>query len=140
MSNTLVTGILRIRGGHEARWYGSGESGVVVFSILKMFPSAKQRVEMVEILRSVQDLTRPAPGCQGCWLCEDDLLHDHVRYVEQWESEDALTEHIRSDLYRRVLAAMELSKQRPEVSFYYTTEKKGFEVIEAARRRTTDSK
>lgn len=61
-------------------------------------------------------------------------MHNHIRYAEQWESEEALHDHIRSDLYRRVLAAMELSKQQPEVTFYYCSQSKGLELIEAARR------
>ena len=107
----------------------------VVFSVIRLFPSPRQRAELVEILRSVQDLTRPLPGCMGCWLSEQDYLHNHVRYSEQWESEDALHEHIRSDLYSRVLAAMELSKKAPEVQFYFSTEAKGFELIESIRRK-----
>jgi quinol monooxygenase YgiN len=109
----------------------------VVFSVLKLFPSAKQRTHVVEILRSVRDLTRPMTGCVGCWIFEEDFLHNHVRYAEQWETEEALKVHIRSDLYRRVLAAMELSKQPPEVNFYYATLRRGFEVIEAARGEAT---
>ena len=111
----------------------------VVFSVIRLFPSPKQRAELVEILRSVQDLTRPLPGCMGCWLSEQDYLHNHVRYTEQWESEEALNEHIRSDLYSRVLAAMELSKKAPEVRFYFSTEAKGFEVIENIRRKDAKS-
>ncbi len=88
----------------------------------------------MELLRSVKDLARPDPGCVGCWLSEEDFLHNHVRYAEQWETEEALYDHIRSDLYRRVLAAMELSRQEPEVRFYYCFQTKGLEVIEAARR------
>jgi len=107
----------------------------VVFSVIRLFPSPKQRVELVEILRSVQDLTRPLPGCMGCWLSEQDYLHNHIRYTEQWESEEALNEHVRSDLYSRVLAAMELSKKAPEVRFYFSTEAKGFELIENIRRK-----
>ena len=107
----------------------------VVFSVIRLFPSQKQRTELVEILRSVQDLTRPLPGCLGCWLSEQDYLHNHVRYTEQWESEEALNEHIRSDLYSRVLAAMELSKKAPEVRFYFSMEAKGFELIENIRRK-----
>jgi quinol monooxygenase YgiN len=107
----------------------------VVFSVIRLFPSPRQRAELVEILRSVQDLTRPLPGCMGCWLSEQDYLHNHVRYAEQWESEEALHEHIRSDLYSRVLAAMELSKKAPEVQFYFSTEAKGFELIESIRRK-----
>jgi quinol monooxygenase YgiN len=107
----------------------------VVFSVIRLFPSPKQRSELVEILRSVQDLTRPLPGCMGCWLSEQDYLHNHIRYAEQWESEEALHEHIRSDLYSRVLAAMELSKKAPEVRFYFSTEARGFELIEDIRRK-----
>jgi quinol monooxygenase YgiN len=106
----------------------------VVFSIIRLFPALKHRAEVIELLRSVHDLTRPSPGCVGCWVSEEDFLHNHIRYAEQWESEEALHDHIRSDLYRRLLAAMEFSKQEPEVKFYYCSETKGLEVIEAARR------
>jgi len=108
---------------------------LVVFSIIRLFPAPKDRAQVIEVLRSVQDLVRPSPGCIGCWVSEEDYLHNHIRYAEQWESEDALQEHIRSDLYLRVLAALELSRQQPDVKFYYSSETKGLELIEAARRR-----
>lgn len=107
----------------------------VVFSIIRLFPAPKHRAETIELLRSVEDLARPTPGCVGCWLSEEDYLHNHIRYAEQWESEESLHEHIRSDLYRRVLTAMELSKQKPEVNFYYCSQTKGLDLIEAARRQ-----
>jgi quinol monooxygenase YgiN len=68
-------------------------------------------------------------------VSEEDYLQNQIRYAEQWESEEALQEHIRSDLYLRVLAALEMSKQQPDVKFYYCSETKGLELIEAARRR-----
>jgi quinol monooxygenase YgiN len=70
----------------------------------------------------------------GCWLSEEEYSHNHIRYAEQWESEEALHNHLRSDLYRRVLNAMELSKRPPEVAFYKASEKQGFELIETIRR------
>src|SRR3974390_1516149 len=106
----------------------------MVFAIIKLFPAPKHRAQVIELLRSVQDLARPTPGCLGCWLSEEDCLQNHIRYAEQWESEASLQEHIRSDLYRRVLAAMELSKAQPEVKFYHCSEVKGLEMIESARR------
>jgi len=108
----------------------------VVFSIVKICPAPKQRNQAIEILRSVQDLTRPSPGCLGCWLSDEDPLHNNIRYAEQWESEEALHDHIRSHLYLRLLAALELSKQLPEVTFYYTAATKGFELIETLRGRS----
>ena len=106
----------------------------MVFSIIRLFPSVKQRAQVIELLRFVQDLTRPCPGCLGSWFSEEDLLYNHIRYAEQWESEETLHDHIRSDLYRRLLEAMELSKRPPEVTFYYCSQTKGLEVVEAARR------
>jgi len=66
-------------------------------------------------------------------LSEEDPLHNCIRYAEQWETEEALHDHIRSHLYLRLLTAMELSKQSPEVTFYYTAATKGFELIETLR-------
>jgi quinol monooxygenase YgiN len=105
----------------------------VVFSIIKLFPPAKKHSQVVEIMRSVQDLTRPQPGCSGCWLSDDDSLDNHICYAEQWDSEEAMHAHIRSGVYRRVLAAMEISKQPPEVRFCYVKEEKGLELIEELR-------
>lgn len=105
----------------------------MVFSIISLFPAPKHKAQVIELLRSVHDLVRPSPGCAGCWLAEEDVLQNRIQYAEQWESEEALLEHIRSDLYRRLLAAMELSRRQPEVKFYYCAEAKGLEVIEAAR-------
>ncbi len=67
---------------------------------------------------------------------EEEFAQNHIRYTEQWQSEEALQEHIRSDLYRRLLAAMELSRKEPEVKFYCCSQVKGLELIEAARRHT----
>jgi len=69
----------------------------------------------------------------GCWLSEEDPLHDGIQYVEQWDSEEMLHEHIRCDLYGRMLEAMELSRQPPEASFHYVAAIKGFELIETLR-------
>jgi hypothetical protein len=78
-------------------------------------------------------LSRAIPGCLGCWISENDALDDRIHYAEQWESEAALDQHIRSDLYRRVLAAIDLSRQTPEVTIYQTIKTAGFELIQALR-------
>jgi quinol monooxygenase YgiN len=109
------------------------KGGTVIFSVIGLSPSLKNRGQLLEILRSLVDLTRPCQGCMGCWLAEEDFLRNHVIYAEQWETEEALREHIRSDLYLRLLSAIELSQQPPEVSFYYTAEIKGFNLVETVR-------
>ena len=105
----------------------------MILSVIGLFPPARQRGELVEILRSVADITRPNHGCRGCWISDEDPLNNCLQYAELWDSEDDLHEHIRSELYLRLLAAMELSQRPPEIKFYYTAETKGFELIETLR-------
>ncbi|HXU78458.1 MAG TPA: hypothetical protein VN794_17925 [Methylomirabilota bacterium] len=107
----------------------------VIFSVISLSPSLKNRGQLLEILRSVIDWGRVCPGRMGCWLSEEDSLQNRIIYAEQWETEEALHEHIRSDLYRRLLSAIELSDRPPEVKFYYTTETRGFDLVEAIRKR-----
>jgi hypothetical protein len=53
--------------------------------------------------------------------------------VERWESDAALEAHLRSEAYRRVLAAIELSGGPPEVCFDYVSTTEGINRIERAR-------
>ena len=53
--------------------------------------------------------------------------------VERWESQSALEAHLRSEAYRRVLGAVELSGSAPEVSFDYVSATDGIELIERSR-------
>jgi quinol monooxygenase YgiN len=109
-----------------------------IFAIMKVFPSARQQPQVVEILRMVQDLTRPSSGCAGCWVSEESFPQPHIRYAEQWESEESLHEHLRGQLYRRLLAAMELSTKQPEVAYYYTKQERGFDLVEEIRSEITE--
>ena len=53
--------------------------------------------------------------------------------VERWESQSALEAHLRSEAYRRVLGAVELSGSAPEVRFDYVSATDGIELIERSR-------
>jgi hypothetical protein len=54
--------------------------------------------------------------------------------MERWDSEADLQRHVRSEAYQRILAAIELSRVRPEIQFYYTSESKGIELIQTLRK------
>jgi quinol monooxygenase YgiN len=107
----------------------------MVFAITRFFPLPKERAHLLEILQSVRNLTVVRPGCLGCWFYEEHSIHNDVHYGEQWASEQDLYDHIRSDLYRRILAAMELSRRPPEIQFHFVSATKGMELIEAVRSR-----
>jgi quinol monooxygenase YgiN len=108
----------------------------VIFSVISLSPSLKNRGQLIELLRSVLDLGRVCPGRMACWLSDEDSLQNRIIYAEQWETEEALHDHIRSDLYRRLLSAIELSDRPPEVKFYYAAQTRGFDLIESLRQRS----
>jgi YD repeat-containing protein len=52
---------------------------------------------------------------------------------QEWDSQDQLIRHLRSEDYRLVLAAIELSREAPQVHFDTVDARSGIEVVEAAR-------
>ena len=82
------------------------------------------------------------PGCAAFHIYEEQGPDPAVVLVERWDSEAALDAHIRSESYRRILGAIELSAGPPEVCFDHVSASEGMELIErspADRRPLTDS-
>jgi quinol monooxygenase YgiN len=84
----------------------------------------------LEVLESVQGLVLAHPGCAGCSILEEQGPEQAIVLVERWESDAALTAHIRSEAYRRILGACELSGARPEFRFDTVSTTQGIERIE----------
>ncbi len=88
---------------------------------------------VLDILRSVIGPTRVKSGCMDCAVYTDQGEGQTILYLEQWQSRESLDSHIRSELYFRVLSAMELADEPPEIYFHEVSETRGFEYIEALR-------
>jgi quinol monooxygenase YgiN len=84
-------------------------------------------------LRAVQGLVLAQPGCVACHIYEEQGPEAAVVLVERWDSQAALEEHLRSETYRRILGAIELSGAPPEVCFDYVSVTEGMDLIERSR-------
>lgn len=69
----------------------------------------------------------------SCEIYTEETPEKAILLVERWESELGLEEHVRSEFYRRILAAIELSSRRPEVCFDTISASKGMEFLEQLR-------
>jgi quinol monooxygenase YgiN len=105
----------------------------MVVLTLRLFPAREQRRHVLGVLRSVQGPTQAQPDCLSCRIFEEDGYEEAILYIEKWDSEPALHRHIRSELYRRILSALELSRIPPEIQFHYVSETKGIDLIESLR-------
>jgi quinol monooxygenase YgiN len=105
----------------------------MILSLIELVPGLDQRQAMLDILRFVESGLARNPGCVGCRIYEG-LDQDHtILYVEQWESKQALHNHIRSSSYLPVLNAIDLGRTEPKITFHEVSDTRSMDLIEALR-------
>lgn len=104
-----------------------------MISLLQLIPSARKRDAVIDILKSVEALTRLKAGCVYCGIYEGCSAERSILYLEEWESKEQLYAHIQSDMYFRVLAAMDLAARAPDLRFHEVSEPVGMELIRSLR-------
>ncbi len=114
----------------------------MIVGTLRILPAPHRRAEILKVFRTVQGPVLAQPGCVACHIYEEQGPEQAVVLVERWNSQAELEAHLRSEAYRRILAAIELSGGPPEVRFDYVSATEGMELIERSRtaRETTDGK
>jgi quinol monooxygenase YgiN len=107
----------------------------VVIATFRLFPPREQRRQLLSILRSVQGPTKVQPHCTSCQVYEEDGYEEAILYLEHWDSEPEFHRHVRSDQYRQVLEAVELSRRNPEIQFHQVGSTRGIDLLEELRSR-----
>jgi len=105
----------------------------MVISTLRIVTGPQSRAEVVSTLVAQLGPMRVQPGCHMCDLYQDVADAAVITLVEQWESQADLDLRLGSEEYRAVLAAIDLSREQPEVHFDTVTRRPGLEVIASAR-------
>ena len=106
----------------------------MIVGTLRIRSAPHRRAEILEVFRAIQGPVLAQPGCAGCHIYEEQGPEPAVVLVERWDSQAALEAHLRSESYRRILGAIELSGAPPEVSFETVSASEGMELIERSRR------
>ena len=105
---------------------------MVIFT-LRIVTTPQSRVEVVRTLSAQLGPTRVQPGCLRCDLYRDVEDQGTVTLVEEWESQADLDIRLRSEEYRAVLGAIELSREQPVIHFDTVLRRAGLEVVVSAR-------
>ena len=116
----------------DLAWIEQSPAGMVT-GTLRILPLPDRRGEVLEALRSIQEPALAQPGCMAYHVYEEQGPERAIVLVQRWDSEAAIGTHIRSDLYDRVLGAIELSSRPPEIAFDHVVVSEGIEFIERAR-------
>ena len=83
-------------------------------SIDMRFP-ADEVDRAVRLLLSVKGDILTKRGCRACDVAVEAADASLVHYREEWESGEAFREHVRSEEFRRVLIAMDMSCEEPRI-------------------------
>lgn len=105
----------------------------MIIALLKIKPILEKQEAVIEILESVKKMTMLKPGCISCDLFKEYDDGQKVLYVERWRTKEDMHQHIRSNLYLRILNAIELASEPPEISFHEGSKTLGIELIEDIR-------
>jgi quinol monooxygenase YgiN len=106
----------------------------MIVGTLRILPAPDRRAEILEVFRAIQGPVLAQPGCIACHIYEEQGPEQAVVLVERWESQSALEAHLRSESYRRILGAVELSGAPPDVRFEFVSATEGMELIERSRK------
>ena len=105
----------------------------MVIATLRMVVPTERQDDVLRTLRTVTGPTRAQLRCISCHIYQGVEDTNLVTFVQEWESQEALDDYIRSDVYRRILALMELASEQPEVKFITASHTAGMELIEKLR-------
>ena len=109
----------------------------MIISTLRIVTAPRSRVQVVRTLAAQLGPTRVQPGCRKCDLYQDVANPEAITLVEEWESQADLDPRLRSEDYRAVLAAIDLSQEPPMIHFDTVTRRmdSGAQRQHAPRRR-----
>jgi len=105
---------------------------VIIESVCIAVRPAK-REELRRALAAWKGPTEVEPGCKSCRILQESDDPDSFCYEAQWNSEDDLVRHLRSDHYKRLLVLMDLGEEPPLIEFHTVLETMGLDFIQSVR-------
>jgi quinol monooxygenase YgiN len=91
-----------------------------------------KREEILDVLLCLKGPTEVAKGCRACRILQDAEDNHVLTYLAQWDTEQEIEEHLRSERFRRLLPYIEMSLEPPEVDFSTIEQIRGIEFLVAA--------
>ncbi len=105
---------------------------------MKMSPPARERPQVLGVLRAQAAQTTAMSGCLEFSLSVSDGPEGAFLVLQRWENKADLQRYLRSDLFQLDLRVMDLSVSEPEFKLYEIEACEGLEGVADARRFCPD--
>lgn len=105
---------------------------MIIFSLRIIVSPAKSN-EVLDTFRLLVGPTSVEAGCIRFSFYEDLSNKNTFLLMEEWESQEDLDRHIRSEDFRKILAVMDTASEQPEIKFVKVSNTAGMELIKELR-------
>jgi len=102
----------------------------MVITILHLKAAPEKRLNIIKTIHAMIGPTKAQPGCLHCELFGNTQNDDKLILLEKWESQETLNQHIKSEEFRKVLAAMDTACEPPDLGFYEIDSLAGMDLVE----------
>ena len=86
--------------------------------IIRMKVLSEKRIELLQTIVSLSVSTRKEKGCKRCDFCQS--IEDENRFflLEEWDTQENLSSHLKSDNFKVIRGAMNLLQEPYEETFH----------------------
>ncbi len=89
----------------------------------------RKREEILEVLLCLKGPTEITRGCRSCRILQDADDANVLTYLVEWDTEEEVESHLRSERFRRLLPYIEMSVEPPQVDFSTIDRVRGIEFL-----------
>ncbi|MBW1635110.1 MAG: antibiotic biosynthesis monooxygenase [Deltaproteobacteria bacterium] len=101
----------------------------MIIATIRIVADSENIDKIIEILASVKGQVAGKTGCISCLILQEVNNENRISYEELWENQEQFNKHIRSNLYQKILVAIDMSSQPPIVKFSTISSVTGMELL-----------
>ncbi|MBN1473474.1 MAG: antibiotic biosynthesis monooxygenase [Syntrophaceae bacterium] len=105
----------------------------MILVITKMNVLPERRMELTQTITSLSSFTRAEKGCAYCEFCQNIEDKNRLFLLEEWDTEENLMTHLKSEHFSVLLGAMSFLAQPYRRTFHTTFHPLGMGKIETLR-------
>ena len=98
---------------------------IMILVTLRMKVPLEKRLELSQTISSLSGSIRMAKGCRRCDFCESVEEENLLFLLEEWDTQEQLMIHLKSDHFRVLRGAMNLLQEPYEMTYHTVFHPKG---------------
>ena len=101
----------------------------MILLIIRMNVLSEKRMELSQTIASLSGSIRMEKGCRRCDFCQSIEDENRLFLLEEWDTQENLMTHLKSEHFRVLRGAMSLLKEPYEMMFHTVFHPAGMEKI-----------